>query len=169
MRKLFFLFCVFLLLPYTSFGADTGKIAVVDVQKVLNDSAAGKKAKVDLEALIQSKQAYIDEQGKTIEKMKTDIDKQASVLSPEARQTKEDELEKFIREYQRLVQDSQTEVKKKEGELTGTILKEVNDLVIKIGEKEGYSIILERGMVLYANKDMDITDKVIKEYDESKK
>jgi outer membrane protein len=169
MRKLFFLFCVFVLLPYTSFGADTSKIAVVDVQKVLNDSTAGKKAKVDLEALIQSKQAHIDEQGKTIEKMKTDIDKQASVLSPEARQTKEDELEKLIREYQRLVQDSQTEVKKKEGELTGAILKEVNDLVIKIGEKEGYAVILERGMVLYSHKDLDITDKVIKEYDESKK
>ncbi|MEW6674841.1 MAG: OmpH family outer membrane protein [Nitrospirota bacterium] len=153
------------------FAADTiMKIGYMDLQKVLNESEAGKKAKFDLESLIKSKQSFIDEKGRAIEKIRGDLEKQASVLSAEARKNKEEELEKLLREYQRLVQDSQAEVKKKEGELTGAIIKEMREIVEKIGEEEGYTFIFEKaeGIILYSNKDLDITDTVIKKYNESK-
>ena len=44
-----------------------------------------------LKNLIKSKQT-IDEKGKTIEKIKADLEKQASVLSAEAKKSKEEEL-----------------------------------------------------------------------------
>jgi outer membrane protein len=156
-------------IPFSAFAADTVKFGAIDVQKILNESDAGKKAKSDLESLIKSKQSSIDEKGKNIEKLKTEIEKQASVLSADARKTKEDELEKYIREYQRIVQDSQSEIKKKEAELTDTILKEIRELIEKIGEEEGYSLIIEKGMVLYSSKGIDITDTLLKRYDELKK
>ena len=168
MKKIILLFCMIAFFPLSSYAADAQKLAVVDIQKILNDSEAGKKAKVDLETLIKSKQAHIDEQGNAIEKMKIDIEKQASVLSADARKAKEDEMEKKIREYRRLVQDSQAELKKKEGELTEAILREINEMVNKIGETEGYSVILEKGTVVYSDKRMDITDTVIKNFDELK-
>lgn len=158
-----------LTIPFSSFAADIVKFGSIDVQKILNESEAGKKAKSDLESMIKSKQSSIDEKGKNIEKLKTEIEKQASVLSAEARKTKEDELEKSIREYQRIVQDSQSEIKKKEAELTDVILKDVRDMIEKIGEDEGYSLIIEKGMVLYSSKGIDITDTLLKRYDESKK
>ena len=168
MKTIVLLFCMIVLFPVSSYAADAQKVAVVDIQKILNDSEAGKKAKADLETLIKSKQAHIDEQGNAIEKMKIDVEKQASVLSVDARKAKEDEIEKLIREYQRMVQDSQAELKKQEGALTEAILKEINVLVKKIGETEGYSIILEKGTVVYSDKRMDITDTVIKNFDELK-
>ncbi|MBE0426834.1 MAG: OmpH family outer membrane protein [Nitrospirae bacterium] len=163
--SLIFALCLF---PVISYAAEQTKIGLIDVQKILNESDAGKKAKTDLESIIRSKQSIIDEKGRTIEKLKSELEKQASVLSAEAKKTKEDELEKFIKEYQRLVQDSQAEVKKKEAELTDAILKEVHEIVNKMGEEEGYSIIFEHGMVLYSDKEMDITDAVLKKYNESK-
>jgi outer membrane protein len=146
------------------------KIGSVDLIKALNESDAGKKAKTDLEFLIKSKQASLDEKGKTIEKMKNDIDQQSSVLSAEARKSKEEELERLIRDYQRLVSDSQNEVKKKEGELTNDILKELREIIEKLGSEEGYSIILEgsEGQILYAKKEMDLTDSIIKKHNELK-
>jgi outer membrane protein len=152
-------------------AVDALKIGCIDFQKVLNESDAGKKAKADLEILVKSKQTTIDEKGKTIEKMKADLEKQASVLSAEAKKSKEEELEKVLREYQRLVQDSQTEVKKKELELTDAIIKDMRQLVEKIGEEGGYTLIMEKtgGMVLYSTKDIDLTDVVIKRYNQSKK
>lgn len=168
-----FIFCsvVFglLTIPLASFAADAVKFGAIDVQKILNESEAGKKAKSDLESLIKAKQSTIDEKGKAIEKLKADIEKQASVLSADARKTKEDELEKAIREYQRIVQDSQSEIKKKEAELTDAILKDTRELIEKTGEEEGYMLIIEKGMVLYSSKGIDITDTVLKRYDESKK
>ena len=159
---------VICLLPAYIHAAEAVKFGAVDVQKVLNESDAGKKAKSDLESLIKSKQTVIDEKGKAIEKLKNDLEKQASVLSADARKNKEDELEKYVREYQRLVQDSQADVKKKESELTENILKEVQDMIQKIGEDEGYTMIFERGMVIYSNKGIDLTDSVLKKFDDLK-
>jgi len=138
--------------------------------KALNESDSGKKAKTDLEVLIKSKQSVLDEKGKEIEKLKADLEKQSSVLSAEAKKSKEDNLEKLLREYQRLVSDSQNEVKKKESELTGEILKEIRVIVDKMGEEGGYTMILENadGLVLYSKKEINLTDAVLKKYNESK-
>jgi outer membrane protein len=75
-----------------------------------------------------------------------------------------------VRDYQRLVQDSQNELKKKEGELTGSIIRELREVVEKIGQDEGYSLLLENveGIILYSRKDLDITEKVVKIYNEMK-
>ena len=48
------------------------------------------------------------------------------------------------------------------------IIKESREIIGKIGEEEGYNLIIEKGMVLYSNKGIDITDSVLKKYDESK-
>jgi outer membrane protein len=149
-------------------GADVVKIGYVDLRVALNESEAGKKAKIELESLIKTKQSSIEEKGKSIEKLKGDFEKQASVLSADARKSKEEEIERLVRDYQRLVQDSQNDVKKREGDITGSILKELRDVVEKIGQEEGYSLILENveGIILYSKKDLDITERVIKNHND---
>jgi outer membrane protein len=173
MKKAVWLVVVLLLLTGgSSMAAEliTVRIGYVDLVKALNESESGKKAKADLEFLIKTKQTSIDEKGKAIEKAKADIEKQSSVLSPDARKTKEEEMERLLRDYQRLVADSQNEVKKKESELTSDILKDLRAIVQKIGEDEGYTLILEsaEGQILYAKKESDLTETVMKKYNESK-
>jgi outer membrane protein len=173
MKKAVWLVVVLLLLTGgSSMAAEliTVRIGYVDLVKALNESESGKKAKADLEFLIKTKQTTIDEKGKAIEKAKADIEKQSSVLSPDARKTKEEEMERLLRDYQRLVADSQNEVKKKESELTSDILKDLRAIVQKIGEDEGYTLILEsaEGQILYAKKESDLTETVMKKYNESK-
>lgn len=148
--------------------ADAAKIGYVDLRVALNESNAGKKAKIELESLIKTRQAAIDEKGKAIEKLKGELEKQTSVLSADARKSKDEEIERMVRDYQRLVQDAQNDVKKKETELTGGILKELREVVDKIGQDEGYALILENveGIILYSRKDLDITDKAIKNFNE---
>ena len=170
---LLLLLAVLIPAPFTAgsaLGADVVKIGYVDLRVALNESDAGKKAKIELESLIKTKQSSIEEKGKAIEKLKADFEKQASVLSADARKSKEEEIERLVRDYQRLVQDSQNDVKKREGDITGSILKELRDVVQKIGQEEGYSVILENveGIILYSRKDLDITEKVIKNYNDWK-
>jgi len=149
-------------------AADMQKIGYVDLRVALNESETGKKAKGELEAIVKSKQSSIEEKGKSIEKLKGELEKQGSVLSAEARKAKEEEIERQTRDWQRLLQDSQNEIKKKEEKLTGTILRELRGIIVRIGEEEGYSLILENyeGLILFASKDMDITAKVVKRYNE---
>lgn len=146
------------------------KIGIVDLFKAVNESEQGKKAKAELEAMIKSKQEALEGKGKAIEKLRSELDKQGSVLSAEAKKSKDDEFERLTREYQRTVADSQNEVRKKEGELTGRIVRDLREVITTLAQDEKYTIIMEKaeGLVLFADPSLDITSTVIKKFDESK-
>ena len=145
------------------------KIGIVDLKKAVTESEQGKKAKLELEALAKSKQGVLDEMGTNIEKLKTDLDKQGDVMSAKAKKNKQDELERLTREYQRTVADSQGEVGKKENERIRDILVGLKEIIPVIAAEDKYTLILENNeaLVVFADKVLDITDKVIKKYDES--
>ncbi|HMK56186.1 MAG TPA: OmpH family outer membrane protein [Dissulfurispiraceae bacterium] len=147
------------------------KIGLVDLYKAVNESEQGKKAKSELEAMIKSKQGSLEDKGKAIEKLKGELEKKGGVLSADAKKSKEDEFERLTREYQRTVADSQNEVRKKEGELTGRIVKDIRDIITAIAQEEQYTLILEKaeGLVLFSDKGLDITDKVIQRVDGKQK
>ena len=46
-----FLFLALMILPFNSFAAENVKFGSIDIQKILNESESGKKAKSDLESL----------------------------------------------------------------------------------------------------------------------
>ncbi len=166
------LFVVVVLLVNTPvLTAETIKIGYVNLQRALNESEAGKNAKKQMEDIIASKQKGINEKEKEIDRLKTEIDRQKAVLSAEAKKKKEDTLEREMRDYQRLLRDSQEEVQKKEMELTSEILRELRTVVNRIGKDEGYTMIFEHaeGIILYGSPSVDLTDRVIKIINETKK
>lgn len=168
MKKVFLLILVTALLTAaTAIAEDTLKIGFIDLQRALLESEAGKKAKMDLESLEKSKKAVIDEKVKSINKVEEELGKQLSVLSAEARKVKEEELEKLQRDFQRLVADARTELQKKETELAEAILKDMSEVVEEFGREEGYTIIFRSEVILHANKELDLTDLLIKKFNES--
>jgi len=146
------------------------KIGLVDLYKAVNESEQGKKAKSELESLIKSKQNSLEDKGKAIERIKGELEKKSGVLSADAKKSKEDEFERLTREYQRTAADSQNEVRKKEGELTGRIVKDIRDIITAIAQEEQYTLIIEKaeGLVLFSDKGLDITDKVIQRINSGK-
>lgn len=145
------------------------KIGYVDLFKALNESKKGLDAKKTLEDIMKGKQEEINKRSAEIEKLQEEIEKQASVLTPEARKEKEEKRDRLFKDYQRIVRDFQDEIKKREGELTQEILKDLREIINKIGESEGYGVIFEaaEGILLYVPKQFDITERVIKEYNET--
>jgi outer membrane protein len=145
------------------------KIGVVDLYKAVNESEQGKKANADLESMIKSKKEALEAKGRAIEKLRSELEKQGDVLSADAKKNKAEEYERLTREYQRNASDSENEVRKKQGELTGRIIKQLREIILALAKEEKYTMILERadGLVLYADGSIDITDKVISQMDGS--
>ncbi|MCI4626545.1 MAG: OmpH family outer membrane protein [Candidatus Magnetoovum sp. WYHC-5] len=165
MKKLIVFVAAFAVLFAFSFSraeSEDLKIGFVDVQKVLNESTKGKRAKADLEQFIKSKQSSIDSKTKEIEGKRDTLKKKATALSDSAKKTEEDDLRKLVSDFRRVASDAQEEVRKKETELTSGILTEIKDIITAIAKDEGYTYILESGMLLYASDKVDLTDKVIK-------
>src|SRR5436190_19028205 len=96
MNKLFALVFALGTLSSTAALADT-KIAVVDLQRALEETDDGKKAKAKLKADFDKKQKELDEKQEELKKMKENIDKKAQVMKPEAlAKEQKDFQERFV-------------------------------------------------------------------------
>ncbi|MCC6347396.1 MAG: OmpH family outer membrane protein [Nitrospirales bacterium] len=144
------------------------KIGFVDLDKAANESEEGKKAISGLKEFMSARQATVAEKGKAIEKMKADLDKQSSVISAEAKRAKVEEIERAERDFQRMVSDVNVELEKKRRELTESVYKEILSIVDAMGQEGKYDAILPVQSVMYGNKALEITDSVIKKYNETK-
>ncbi len=145
------------------------KIGYVDFSKIQQESKAGKDAIKTIEKMFKDKQTQLDQRQNELEKMMQELDKQSAVLSPEVRKQKEDKLQREYKELQRFKSDSEEELNKKKAELAKSMYEDVAGIINKFGKEEGYTLILERSVVLYAPEAVDVTDKIIKAFDESKK
>ncbi|HEY2386644.1 MAG TPA: OmpH family outer membrane protein [Candidatus Binatia bacterium] len=147
------------------------KIGIVDLQRALNESTAGKKAKEQFKVEFDRMQGSLKGEKDKLDKMKEDLDKQSAVLKADDRKAKADEFERRQRDLRRKLEDSDAELRKKDQELTGDILKDLAVVIQEIGERENYTVVLENSSssVLYGAKSIDMTDEVIKTFDARKK
>ncbi len=169
MKRLVVLLLAGLLLATPALAAD--KIGYVDLQKALNLSAAGKDAKEKIAKKVQEYKGTVEARQKELKNLKDELDKQAMVLSEDAHSAKEREYQQKVKDYQRFTKDIQEELQQKDNDYTKQIIEELFKVVKEIGQKEGYTLVLEQneGSIIYADDKIDLTDQVIKAYDTSKK
>ena len=147
------------------------KVGCVDIQRAMNESQAGAEAKKVIGKEMEKLQKLFAERQKELQTMKESLDKQAPMMKPDARATKEKEFQSKVRDYQRWLEDNQKEIQQKGTEMERTILQGLQKVIIKIGEEESYTLVLEKNesIVLFSSKAIDFTDRVIKAYDAQKK
>ena len=158
-----------LLLATASWAQASPKIGYVDLQRALNESEAGKKAKEEFKVQVDKLQAQLKKQKDEIDSLKDQLEKKSVVMKEEERGNLEEDYRKKLRDFERNYKDSQADLQKKDNELTGAIIRELQEVIRNYGERENYSFILENGnsAVLYSAKNADLTDAIIQEYNGS--
>ena len=149
-------------------GNNPVKIGVIDIQKILQESKATKKAQSIYKKDFESKRTLLNSSEKKIQRLEEDLKDNRKTLSVDARKEKEENLAKQVKEYKRLAADMDEELKKKDVELTSKLLAEIGEIVQALLKKEQYTVILQRDKVVAFDEAVDITEKVIKIYDEEK-
>ena len=154
----------------SGFAADL-KIGTVDIQKAINECNAGKEAKKEITKDFEKFQRTIAEKQKELQTLKESLEKQAPMLSQDARVAKEKELQNKYREFQRWGEDSENEIKQKRTDRERKIVIELQKVIQKVGADEGFTLVFEKNenIVLYSSKSIDLTDRVIKVFDIQKK
>ncbi|MGH7818035.1 MAG: OmpH family outer membrane protein [Candidatus Binatia bacterium] len=140
------------------------KIGFVDIQRVIAESQAGKRAKDRFQAQIKKAEADVQRERQDLERLKADLDKKGPLLKEEERRNMEADFQKRSVNLQRTMGDYQQDLRQKEGEMMSDILKELESVVSDLGKAEKFSIILERSQILYSDQGTDITNKVIEGY-----
>jgi len=146
-------------------AADT-KIGYVDLQRALSESTAGKKAKEDFRGQVERIEGQLKGKKDELDKLKSDLETKGTVMADGQRRKLEAEFEQKRLDLKRRFEDSQAELQKKDQELTGRIIQELQGVIKEVGDRDGYTLILELGSspVLYYKKSSDITDDVLSVY-----
>jgi outer membrane protein len=141
------------------------KLAYVDIQRALNECRAGKAAKNDFRGRIDRLQAQLQGEQNDVERLKRELEEKGALMQPDQRQNLEDEYGKKLRQFQDDYKNSSDELKQRDSEVTGAIVRDLAVVVHQISVKNGYTMVMEKGTLLWAQPSADITDEVIRAYD----
>jgi outer membrane protein len=146
------------------------KIGVVDLQRFQKNSKSFQKTGAEIKKKFDDIQKKLDQERDALAKVQEEFRKQSMMLSLDAQEDKRRDLEKKQRQYKFLSDESAFEAKEIEAEAIKKIMQELEKVVAKIGEKEGFSLILERRTLglIYYHEAIDITDRVTEAYDKAK-
>lgn len=146
------------------------QVAIVDVQRVVNNSIAGKAAKSNLESQINKAKLKLAGLKNEFEKQKAELEKQSTILSGTALDQRREALAKKQVDFQRAYQDMQQELAKANDKEIGKVIKQVNEVVKELADKRGYAFVFEkdRQSILFASNRIDITEEVVSELDKRK-
>jgi outer membrane protein len=170
MRVGFFALAVSLLVAGPAWAAEL-KIGVVEPQKVLDGTKAGKKIKDSLQEYVKARQKVIDMEEDELKKMEEDLVKQGAVLSAEAKKDKEEKFRQKMVEYQRKVTQLNQEVQVKKKEVLDEFNKSLEQIIRGIADREKITLVVEKGdngagaLIIYSHPSLDLTDRVIRELD----
>lgn len=142
------------------------KIGVVDMQRALAETEDGRKAKDTLKKLFEQRQKTLDKQQNDLKTLKESVEKQRDVLARDVLAKKMDDYQKAFGELQTTYLEFQRELAAKEGELTKPIMERMQRIMRRIGQSDGYALILERAEagVVYIPSTYDLTDVLIQRY-----
>ncbi len=152
-------------LPGMAAQATPFRIGVVDMQQVLNNSQRGIAARQKLDQERAARQKDLDARQQEVMKMQADLEKQAPVLSEQAKREKSDQLQTKVRDIRRLAEDANRDFQKRLQEAEGNMTQDIVQVIQEYGKDQGYTNILERSMLPYASSAADITNEVIKRFD----
>ena len=162
---------ILILFVYDSaLGQNPARIGVVDLQRCLDESNEGKKAFEILKGKKEALQKQLDEKQKELLELGKELEKQSMMLSMDAQEDRKRVIERKTRELEYFFKDLNEEMKKAQGKEQERIFEELAKVIEKIGSEENYTLIIEdrAGAVLYRDNSINITDKVIRVYNQMK-
>ncbi len=170
-RRLLFriaLFAAFCLAVAPASAFAQAKVATVDFQRAINEVAEGKRAKANLEKMHADKKSAIDKLGVKVQTMQTDYEKQALLMSDESRRSAEEQLYMATAQYQQAAAQAEGEFQQAYMQAMEALLTKMRKIVVTLGTERGYTVVLEvtEGGVIYSVPSIDVTDELIKRYNE---
>jgi len=142
------------------------KIGFVNVEEVLMNSDIGKATGEDLKKSYEKTRKTIQDQEKALQRLKDELEKQRPVLTEKAMKDKEQAYQKKFRDYQDLVKDANEDIQGRRQEFLGKNVPEIMKIVGNIGEKEGYTLVMDLSnpTIAYHSKQNNLTQRVTQEF-----
>ena len=137
------------------------KIGYVQVDKILQEAPQTAESSKKLEKEFAPRSQELERMQKQIKDIETALDKDALTMSETDRKNKERDASNLKIDFQRKQRELREDINLRKNEELAALQDRINKAVTSVSEAEGYDLVVYGG-VAYANKKIDITDKVLK-------
>jgi outer membrane protein len=144
--------------------AEEMKLGYVDMQRALNETEDGRKAKANLKKVFDQKQKELDEQQAALKKDIEDLDKKRTLLPADKVREKEAELQSRMQKVQQTYLRHQQDLSTKEQEATGKIFERMTRIISKMAASENFTMIMDKSALVFAKPHLDLTNDLIRRY-----
>ena len=150
-------------------ASESFKIGMVDMERFQGESTAFQKIRNKLKERFKELKEKLNKEEKELREIEEALKKQSMMLSFEAKEDKKREMERKKRHYKYLFEEFSQQMKDAEMEATRSVGKEIEKVVQDIGKRDGYVMIIDKRTVglLYFDEKNEITDEVIRMYDQA--
>jgi outer membrane protein len=144
------------------------KIGFIDSDQIFANYSKTKEAQASFEREVADLSKTAREKKNEIDEMQRKLDQQGPMLSEAKRDEQNRILSQKVGEYEKFVQEQWGpggRISRLNEEYLKPIIDRVHAIVASIGTEEGYSLILDAadGNVVYGDKSLDLTDRVLSE------
>ena len=143
-------------------------IGVVDTQWLLQESKLGRQVNETLNQFMKDRQALLELEQQELRNLENELLRQGSVLSPSAKQQKEEQLRQRMLDYQQKAGNMTREFQAKQAELLDEFREQVDLVVKRIARQRGIVLVLEKGKnttTRYHEPSMDFSSNVLESLD----
>ncbi|HIC05123.1 MAG TPA: OmpH family outer membrane protein [Nitrospirales bacterium] len=149
------------------------KIAVIDPDRVANETALGKRMKATLTKYLEARQKVIDTDEATLRGLEDELRTQGPLLSADAREAKQESYQREVIVYQQKVNVINRELQERRRTESDKYAKLLRAAVARVAKQGKFTLVLAKmpdsGLVLFHHGSLDITSQVIKELDRAGK
>jgi Skp family chaperone for outer membrane proteins len=144
---------------------DSVAIGVVNVQAILQKSAAGKNIQAQLDKKREEYQEQISAKENNLRDAEKKILDQKETLSEAEFAAKRKDFEQDVLSAQKMVQNNKRSLEGGFARALAKLRDDVRETVAEVAKERQYALVLSDDAVIIAEKSMDITDEVIKALD----
>jgi outer membrane protein len=137
------------------------KLAVVDMQAVLQKAPQIEKINKNLTAQFKGRQDKIIQAQHDLQNETQNLEKNAAVMKPDERNTLEKKIMTDRNNVQTMVASFQKDLSKQQSDSLHGFSQQLDSVVSKLAEKTGVDLVIQKGSTLYAKSGMDITQQVL--------
>ena len=136
------------------------KIGFIDADRINRESVPAERATKKLEKEFAPREQEMRKMETQIKNLQAQLEKDGLTMSESDRRSKEAELGRQTREFQRLQREFREDLNLRRNEELASLFERANKVIRQIAEAEKFDLILQEAV--YRSPRIDITDKVLK-------
>ncbi|HUS05599.1 MAG TPA: OmpH family outer membrane protein [Bryobacteraceae bacterium] len=143
------------------------KVAIINVQSAILDTAEIKKAQAELEARYKPRQLQIEKLQKELADLQNQLQAGQGKLTPQAEQNLQATGQRKQRELQRLGEDLQADVDRDRNDILQKSGGRMTDVVKKLAEERGLDMVVDVTNTIYYKPALEMTKDATTAYDKT--